>query len=580
MSTVAEICAAPDDFVVRVKQMPVGDIIAMIQAWTIDDLKQLQTSGCFETVIAELPLEAIGAIQSKLQPTGVRALPGTKSHYVVASVTNMRTRSNFQLLTTGMIAFMYRALEERSRKDASNFHDLYFSTEEAAIIKSFLDEMFQYDPSRSIDRYTSELYTPKEARKKAMKGKGKEKKEGGNMGGSGGLAPQRQREAATATVKVEGVTTRKKDRLNRYSPGKSKYTEEEHTRAEISFDGASAPASPGTPASSEPITVVVDPPSNFYGRFFAFYNSHFDAIFKTTWETHLEARASEAIVDVDHQDAYIREEVQVYEDLPVYDEKGALTRDAKGAVVYNQRQIGKFTFPSPTAQWQDTIMVVAPDNGKFCRTQQEAEAEMMKHRNVTSSDLCVLPTNATVLFGSWYAGKKNIVTDDETTNAIFAKQAKDAKVYAELNKQRVEDAKFRDLIANGPDAEDFAKHMREVAPQFNLQALDEQDYEEVLERLNHFRASKQIYGNDNPDFVLYLKDRFPLRNLDQNPLTFDERKKFSRDFALANDIPAIPDESVALDFWEIGGADRDNAGVEKRREYVGGPMTMKYTGGR
>jgi hypothetical protein len=551
----------PEAFFDRVKRSHSGDVCAALMHWTISDLQKsattkLEDGGAsitlFERLLNVLPTDAVQLLEGKLQPTGVRALPGTKSHYAVTSVTNMRTRSNFQLLTTGMIAYLYRALTERSASDACNHFDDYYNAEQSALIKGFLDALFVYDPSKSIDRYTSDLYTPPQSRlkeKMAKTGKGKETEHASEPRST-------TMKAKTATITAKAQKTRVKDRLKKYGAEGNKYREVERSSAEVAFD--EDPAHP----------VTVDPPADFYGHFFTFYNTHFDAIYKTTWQIHLEGRSAESVLPEAGRNHYIREEVRIIEESP----------DPTDPSKSVDRLLGEFTFNAPPAQWQDTILVVAPEHGKFSKTVEEATTEMMKHKSVTMSDLQVVPTNATVLTASWYAGKKRVMTDDQTTNLIFEKLERDQKIYAELNKKRVEDAKFREYIAEGPDAEKFADYMRETAPNFSGQALDEIDMEELIQRYRDFKSTQKIFSNDDANFLLFVKTKMPGRNLDAKPLNLDERKKLSREYLNSCDVPEIFDEAMALDFFEIGGPDRETAGLTTRREYVEAPMTLKEKG--
>jgi hypothetical protein len=223
------------------------------------------------------------------------------------------------------------------------------------------------------------------------------------------------------------------------------------------------------------------------------------------------------------------------------------------------------------AQWQDSVLVIAPDNGRFCKTKDEAVAEMQKHRDLSISDLSVIPTNATVLTASWYAGKRDIVTNDETTNQLLKRLESDQKVFAQLNKKRVEKAKLREMIAEGVDAADFTDYMRQAKPNFSMQSLDEQDEQELMTKYHEFKLKNKIYSNDDKNFVTFVKQQLPYRNLDTKPLTLEERKTLSAKYVESHDVPELSADSdaVALDFYEMGG-DVPNQGVEHRREYAEG----------
>ncbi len=430
--------------------------------------------------------------------------------------------------------------------------------------------MFEYDPEKSINRYTSDLYTPEQAKLKASAGKKAERKAAASSAktekqGSEKPAP-RDSKTKTMNIHVESVETRVKDRTKSYSRNTPKWHVEEHAVANIHF-----------PAPD--ITVKVDPPSDFYAKFFTFYNAHFDGIYKTTWELFLEGRAGASLLE---KDAVIFENVQVYAgglgSNPPTTTEALSTAVAKDKV----RLIQSLRFPAPNAQWLDTIMVVSPENGRFFNTSEEAEQEMMKHKGTTISDLMVIPTDATVILGAWYANKRRIITSDETANALFRRIESDHKVSGQLNKKRVEDSKFREMIAEGPDSEaDFKcpvayeAYLRNNPNGTTSQTLDEWDEAELMHRYRMFKLEHAIYDNSHLDFVSFVKTRFPNRDFDRHPMSVSERQQFSKDYSNSHDVIELPNatDKMALDFFEMGGPDPENAGIQMRREFVDGLET-------
>jgi hypothetical protein len=537
--TVDEIISAPAMFVGAIRGLPEGDICSIIARWTLVDMTKLSAASddLIETIATALPDKALDLLMSKVSPTGVRFNPGTKSKFALVSVTNMRWRACFQMVLVAMISFLYRALAERSKADSCEHFNRYYNAEQSALIKGFLDDLFRYDPSESIDRYTSELYTPAESKTAKSKAKANN-------------APKKNVvKAETATIIAHQLPTRIKDRSKSYSADVNKWSDVERSAAEIHFD---TKAADGT---SPDITVVVDPPADIYGHFNKYFETHFDAINKVWVELFLEGRAYESIT---RDQAYIYEKVQVYERKP-----GDKTAHL----------ISALTLPCPSAQWHESVTVFSPPDGAFFDDERSAEEELNRHKGTTVADLRIIPTNATVLTGAWYAGKRRIITDDATTQALFKKLENDAKVYQQLNKKRVEDAKFREIVQQGADPEGFENYMRELNPNYSNSALDKQDMEEIMARYRDYIGREQIYSNSDRDFITYVSKMMPNRKLDTEPLSLDERKKWSSIYRNGTDVPELPNNTdlMAIDLLELG--DPEHPAPQFRREYVNGMET-------
>lgn len=540
--SVEQIIEDPDSFAAYAKGAAEGDLCSLIQRWTLTEMSAMSSApdALLEKITDALPARALDLLLSKITPTGVRFSPGGKSKFALVSVTNMRWRSVFEMLLVAMISFLYRALSERSRPDASDHFNEHYTVEQADLIRGFLDSQFLYNPSESIDRYTSELYTPAEAKSNATRAKEAKAKE-----------TKRTTKADTATIYAHRMPTKIKDRTKAYSPEVSKWYEAERSAAQIVFD-LPPPSSKGP---SEPISVTVDPPSDIYGHFHRYFETHFDAINKTWVELFLEGRAWESITA---NESYIYEKVEVYERKP--GEKTA-------------RLINQLTLPSPSAQWHDAITIYAPANGAFFNTEEQAAEELNKHKGTTIADLRIIHTNATVLTGAWYAGKRNIVTDDPTTQLLFKKLQSDTKIYQSLNKKRVEDAKLREIIQQGLDDGGFETYMKELNPNFSKQALDKQDMEELMAKYREYLSREKIYSNADQNFMLFLTKSLPHRDFNNQPLSLDERKKWSYTYRNASDVPELPRETdlMALDYLIQG--DPEHPQPYYRREYTEGMET-------
>jgi hypothetical protein len=533
----AEALNDPNAFVEHIKELKSGDIANMIEKWKFSDFtKAAIQSDSFATIVGALDGDAITILTRKISPTGAKFRPGEKSRFAVVGTTNMRRRSEFMVLLVAMISYIYRALEERARADASDHYDLYFDSLQHRLIKSFLDELFEYNPSTSIDRFTSELHKPNvgEAHKHKIKSK-------------------------TTETDILATSTWTKDRTKKYSKSENKYKEKERLLAQMTFIGTDDIAQ-----GIAPITVKVDPPADVYPRFFNYFNSHWDGILKTTAALFEETDGSSRM----EQNPIIFEDVRTFAALTPPD--GDISKITEARLIAHKR------LPMFSAQWMNTITVVSPNDGRLFETEEEAIAELQRHKGSTIQELHVIPTDAPILVDSWYAGRRKIVTDDVATNALFQRQEEAQRLYTQLNKRRVEHAKLRDIIMNGPDADSFAEYMRDINPDFGKQALDEQDEDEIMRLYHEFKATNVFYQRDDVGFMEFATRQFPGRDLARQPMSYDEQKRVSRAYAESFDVLELPQDSehIALDVLELGGTDPSIAGPLKRREYVPTPDGM------
>lgn len=530
---VSDILANSDSFFNSLEQSKEPDVENLIYNSSIRELVEFSKDKSmfdrFVTILANK--NALPTLQRKLNPSGSPFKPNERAKYAIVSMNNMRQRCVFQLILVGMIAYIYRALEERSAERFTFQFTDTFDESERKTIRRFLDGLFEYNPTEHIDRLSSEIYTPDQSKYKKVKSR-------------------------TQQISINSKPTRIIDHNLKVKNGESKAKTVDRAVAEMTDINSGH-------------TVTIDPPIDFMARFMNYYNAHFDGIYKTTFELFMEQRinAHSKLDPTDKRDdppLFYREEVRMVAFDPANPDDESKTRE-----------IVTMRLPAPNLQWNFSAMIFSPESGKFYESVKDAEDAMMAIKNLAISDLKILPTNSVVQLESWAIGNKNVIVDDPYARAILQKHEDNAKLYSRLNKERAMKATLINMIENGPDRAEFEEYLSNLAPSgVKAQMLDEYEQEELMDRYREFMKNNKVYSNNDQNFMDYVARQLPSRDLTRRPLTIVERKKLSaqyRETVLMSEVTA--DDIMGLDIYELGGDDPDNPRCERRRDYVMGNET-------
>lgn len=480
---------------------------------TLTKLKELSVDEArFANFMNTLGDDELSLLDRKLNPSGVNFKPGQAANYAIVSANNMRVTSTFQMLLMGMIAYLYRAADERATEEFTRQTlDEPYTKDEIRAIKRFLGELFEYNPKEHIDRLTSEEFTHQESKTKTMK------------------------------VRTEGKKTRPSvvDVSKRAS----------RERAQNQVEKAVA-----TMEFNDGKTVRVDPPLDFYGKFMTFYNLHYDGIRKTAFELFLEQRINAHCGKIDEPDSVVEE--------------------VKTLVAYQGKEkvISQFRLPHPNLQWNLSLIVYSPENGQFYTTPQAAEADMLKLQDKTVADISIVPTNATVQLASFAKERRSrIEVGDAYAKAIFKNQEDAQKVYSRLNKKRVQKAALVNMIERGPHAENFKNYLSARSNGVGQDAgLNEFEEEELMELYRDYLNENLIYSDDDSTFYEFVKIQLPGRDLTRKPLTIKERREMSKKYNNTLHMPEVTDdEMIGIDMYELG-----EGGLDHRRVYAEAPETI------
>lgn len=487
--------------------------------------------GTFVEMLSTISPRAQAEFERKMTLGASPARPDNQS-FAIVSVNNMRQRSLVQLILVGMVAYMNRALKERTQDANGNTAHYFldsFDSEEAAVIKRFLNLLFEYNPTENIDRLTSELIAPEmDSRRKTVN-------------------------TQTATVKVKSEPTSVIDSTIRAKAGENKRKTVERSSAELEFVPTADEIAAGhTP---DPYTVKIDPPLDFYAKFMNYYNTHYDAIHRTAKELFIENRIEDG--------KYVREEV--------------IIRELDPADATKSQVIRRFELPIANQQWDQSITVYSPKSGGFFTNAADAEHELRVIKDRTVSDMIIVETNKPVLTASWHAGRANVIIEDEHAAAILKRFDDDRKMYNQMNNQRVKQSVFVNMIENGETGDDFKEYIREFAPQHANRSLDEWDEDELKTTYHRWVADNKIFSNADKDFMSFVIQRNPGRDFGKQPMTRDERRQWSREYATHEGAAEITqDEIMALDLYQIGTTDvNEKPTVAKKREYFHGSTNVK-----
>lgn len=510
-------------FIASIDKMSEIEQMNMISGTKITTLRDFQHDmpGTFVTMLEKLSNRAVQEMQRKMTLGASPARPDNQK-FAIVSVTNMRQRSITQQLIVGMVSYMYRALAERSTGGTSHLFLDAFSEEEAAVVRRFLGALFEYNPTENVDRLTSEIIAPEE---------------------------DRRRRAQTANIKVKREPTRVVDSTIRARVGEKKDKIAERTSASMEFDDGH--------------TVKIDIPVDFYAKFMTYYNSHFDAIYKTAFELFIENRLDGG--DDPSTPQYLQEEVIIK----------ALDNDAPNDMS-KARDLRRFVLPLANKQWDQSITVYAPKSNQFFDNLADAERELRAIKDLTVSEMIIVETNKPTLTASWREGTKNVIVEDEYAAALLKRFDDDRKMYHQMNNQRVKQSMFINMIEQGENSEEFYEHLRELAPQNRNKTLDEWDEDELRAQYHKWIAENKVYSNADSDFLTFVRMKMPDRNLDKQPLTLDERKRLSKEFSTAGGASEISaDDMMACDIYEFGTTDvKKKGGVNKKREYYHGATDL------
>jgi len=520
---------------------------------TVEDIQDLGLPEIKEFVnnpdrIRALNEEAFNQIQHKFTTLGIT--PAESDGWIVFSKTNLRYRSTVNIVTTAMIGYIFRALEERKREDAHmHFKCPLNNEQESRIVENFLNDLFVYDPHRSIDRYSAGLFskTADEFIRKSEHSKEKTLFEE--------LPPPLQRMHikrmhgiqkidSEVEISYEQTEARKvgKNIKNKYETrpkrkGKMKVVDYTNPGKEILLQDTN-----------------IDPPMDLFAGFYNYMTINWDAIH--TLSTNLYWYNRPAGEDDPNMQQYetTREDVKMY----------AIPKPTPEDPNPKEKLLYSSSFMGPESQLEDMIYV----HSEIANTKEMAEDIRDKmSRKFASLPWMVGRAASTILTADWRANRRNMKFDDAHLNAILQQHEEDLMLGRKMNAERVKRAKMMNILESGPDSEEIMRYMKELKGEdFNTQELTTEDFDRIMPEIRRRLAESKIHDMDNPSFAGYVQSiAFPNRNFEKDPLTYPERKVLSKKYNEEYDPPEMgqDQESMILDTFH-----QHADGMSKYRDYM------------
>ena len=473
--------------------------------------------------LAELTLETITAIQAKLSTIYTE---DKSNSWAIFSHTNIRHRALTNMITVGMVAYLYRALREHSDEFSGELNTMKLTDDEARGVKKFLDTVFQYNPTESIDRYSEEINS---ARKdEVLKG------EVNPFSKLPEPLKKYYKEVSLGKTKVDFTA----------NATKSKKKKKAGVSRGITYKAAAELT------DSDGKVTTVDIPSDFFGKFTAYYNLNYDAIHTIASEMYIYC-ANIAPEDAEYK--HVQERVTLF----------GIKQDGTTEVIGPAYR----DFPiTPACMLESTISI----RDKIFQSKEKANAEMGIVANRYPVPWFVAKTNTTILIGEWRVNQQTIQTTDAHLNAIMKKLDEDLLIGQELLRGRTKRAKMLDLINNGPMSKEFKDWCKKNNPGI-INPSDEEEEEELMEAYRNWMNENNIYDESNIPFMEWCKRMLPNRNFNLEPLTHHERIEFSKRYNNDNVMPELPQDidMIGIDLTEMG--DTEIEGIKMTRVYTDAP---------
>lgn len=507
----------------RYKYLTTDDKITKedVNDMTLLELKEITTT---PELIDKIPLEVLQYISLRYQTIGsVKPKSGTKSKYAIISHTNMRYKALMNMQSVGMVAFLYKMWREKSNQSNVDPVGIKLNNFESEAVKKFLDGVFQYDPSDSIDRYSNEIYS--KAEREFTKSKDESYITNVNIPHP---ITKVMRDIQGVSIKSDSTESRSKDK----NPKKQYISKDKLSASSLNTDGS---------------TTSFDIPSNYLASFMNYMTTNYDAIH------------------------YIAENLYIYNDVgDNKDEYKSITEtvEIKGITYDGEvKNISTKTFTTPAVVWEDTFCV----HGKLFDTEDGAKQELDILKNKYPQVWTIINTDNTVLTADWRINRNKTRIDDPHLAKIFTKLDDDLKLGQDMKFRALRKAKLQNIIENGPEAEDFKKYIADTNPEFGKD-WKEEDMDRIMVIYRKWMNEKNIHEDTNLDFVHWYRALKPNRNFDAQPLNHKERVEFSIKYNNENIMPELPQdiESMGVDVFI-----QDGAELKQDRMYIEGFETVK-----